>query len=82
MQAAVQALRRRTPQKIVVAVPVGAAESCRKLRHLADEVLCLTMPQPLYAVGIHYGDFGQTSDEEVRSLLQRAYDDRSAWQVA
>jgi predicted phosphoribosyltransferase len=72
MQAAVEALRLRGPQRIVVAVPVGAAETCARLRRFADEVICAAMPEPFYAVGIHYADFSQTSDDEVRQLLNAA----------
>lgn len=69
MRAAVQALRGLNPSKIVVAVPVGARESCELLRRSADEVECLYTPEPFSAVGLWYGDFAQTTDEEVRRLL-------------
>jgi predicted phosphoribosyltransferase len=72
MRAAVAALRRRGPGRVVVAVPVGAAESCAELRGDADEVLCVVTPQPFYGVGRWYGNFSQTPDEEVRDLLARA----------
>jgi predicted phosphoribosyltransferase len=72
MRAAVAALRRRGPGRVVVAVPVGAAESCAELRGDADEVLCVVTPQPFYGVGRWYGNFSQTTDEEVRDLLARA----------
>jgi putative phosphoribosyl transferase len=54
---------------VVVAVPVGAPETCQRLAALADRVVCLTMPEPLQAVGQWYEDFSQTTDEEVRQLL-------------
>lgn len=72
MRAAVTALRSRAPGPLVVAVPVGAAETCRSLAEQADEVLCLATPEPFRAVGLWYHDFAQTSDEEVRDLLRRA----------
>ncbi len=75
MRAAVLALRREEPQRIVVAVPVAAAETCRSFRegdHSADEVVCLVTPEPFQAVGLWYAVFDQTSDDEVRALLSRA----------
>ena len=69
MQAAIQALRQQEPRRIVVAVPVGAREACEVLARSADEVVCVTMPEPFNAVGMWYEDFSQTSDEEVRRLL-------------
>ena len=53
-------------------VPVAAAQTCEEMRSEADEVVCLATPEPFYAVGQWYGDFGQTSDEEVRELLAAA----------
>jgi len=72
MRAAIAALRRQGPARIVVAVPVGAVETCDELRTLADEVVCARTPEPLWAVGIWYEDFTQTTDEEVHDLLERA----------
>ena len=69
MQAAVIALKRLAPSRIVVAVPVGARETCARLSHDADEVVCLEMPEPFQAVGLWYEDFAQTTDDEVRRLL-------------
>jgi predicted phosphoribosyltransferase len=70
MKAAVQAVRARKPAQVVVAVPVGARETCDELSALADEVVCAWMPEPFSAVGQWYLDFGQTTDEEVRQLLR------------
>ena len=70
MQAAVIALRRNNPARIVVAVPVGAAETCERLRHVADEVVCVSTPEPFQAVGLWYQQFAQTTDDEVRRLLR------------
>jgi len=72
MRAAVEALRKRSPKRIVAAVPVGAVSSCRQLREAADEVICPSTPEPFEAVGLWYGDFEQTSDAEVRDLLDRS----------
>jgi len=72
MRAAVAALRKQKPSRIVVAVPVGAAETCGDLRGEADEVICLRTPEPFFAVGLWYGDFSQTTSDEVRELLERA----------
>jgi erythromycin esterase-like protein/predicted phosphoribosyltransferase len=69
MQAAVIALKRLKPARIVVAVPVGARDTCERLSRLVDEVVCLTMPEPFQAVGLWYETFSQTTDEEVRQLL-------------
>ena len=55
-----------------MAVPVGAPESCSALESLADEVRCAVTPEPFYAVGLWYADFDQTTDAEVRALLERA----------
>jgi predicted phosphoribosyltransferase len=72
MRAAVAAVRRLGPAKVVVAVPVGAADTCREFRAFADEVVCVQTPDPFFAVGGWYHDFSQTTDEEVRDLLARA----------
>jgi predicted phosphoribosyltransferase len=69
MEAAVHALRQMTDGSIVVAAPVGAPDTCRRLREIADEVICVATPTTFDAVGLWYEDFSQTTDEEVRSLL-------------
>jgi predicted phosphoribosyltransferase len=69
MRAAVLAVRQRHPSRIVVAVPVGARDTCREIGETADEVVCVSMPEPFRAVGLWYEDFSQTSDDEVRLLL-------------
>jgi erythromycin esterase-like protein/predicted phosphoribosyltransferase len=71
MEAAIHALRRMEAHQVVVAVPVGARETCDRLARLADAVVCLAMPEPMNAVGLWYEDFTQTSDEEVRRLLDK-----------
>jgi putative phosphoribosyl transferase len=69
MRAAVLAVRRLHPARVVVAVPVGAREACDTLREIADDVVCLSMPKPFSSVGTWYVDFSQTTDQEVRQLL-------------
>jgi predicted phosphoribosyltransferase len=77
MRAAVAALRRKGPARIVVAVPVGSAETCAEFEDEADETVCARTPEPFYAVGRWYEDFTQTTDEEVHDLLQRAAEEQS-----
>jgi len=72
MRAAVAALRQLGAAKIVVAVPVGAADTCRELEEEVDEIVCAMAPEWFQAVGQFYEDFSQTSDDEVRELLARA----------
>jgi predicted phosphoribosyltransferase len=69
MQAAVTALRRLAPARIVVAVPVGAPDTCIRMGLFADDVICLSMPEPFHAVGAWYEQFSQTTDDEVKRLL-------------
>ena len=78
LRAGIRALRELRPARIVVAAPAGAAESCRMLAAEADEVVCLQQPDPFLAVAGVYASFPQTSDAEVRSLLERA----AAWAPA
>jgi putative phosphoribosyl transferase len=78
MRAAVEALRRQQPARIVVAVPTAAADTCELLRREADEVVCPSTPHPYRAVGLWYQDFSQTSDEDVRDLLALARRARAA----
>lgn len=70
MKAAVQAVRAHAPAHIIVAVPVGAPESCDELAGIADEVVCAREPERFAAVGQWYVDFSQTTDAEVRELLR------------
>lgn len=72
MFAAIGALRRRDPARIVVAVPVAPADTLAALRGEVDELECCTVPAAFTAVGVWYDDFSQTSDEDVRALLDRA----------
>jgi putative phosphoribosyl transferase len=78
MMAAIRALRPRSPKRIVVAVPVGAPETCQQFRAEADNVICPATPEPFGAVGAWYHDFSQTSDNEVRKLLEVAARERAS----
>jgi len=73
MLAAVAALRQRKPASIVVAVPVAPVDTVKRLKQEADHVVCLATPEPFRAVGCWYLDFPQTGDDEVKSLLVRAW---------
>jgi predicted phosphoribosyltransferase len=72
MRAATAALRLQAPEHLMVAVPVAPPETCASLRLEVDNVVCALTPEPFFAVGNWYQDFSQTSDEEVRQLLQPA----------
>lgn len=72
MRAAVEAVRRKEPSRVVVAVPVGGPETCHELALMADDLICVEMPLPFTAVGLWYDDFSQTTDDEVRALLDAA----------
>ncbi len=72
MLAAVRAVREMHPARIVAAAPVAAAETCRLLAKEADEVVCVSTPESFHAVSMWYEEFSQTSDEEVRYLLESA----------
>ncbi|HEY5922215.1 MAG TPA: phosphoribosyltransferase family protein [Kofleriaceae bacterium] len=76
MAAAVDALRTRDPARVVVAVPVASPDICEALGRRADEMVCLVTPYPLYAIGLWYEDFTQTTDEDVRALLGAAREAR------
>ena len=72
MRAAVAALRAQNPARIVVAVPTAAPETCAAFESEVDEIVCAMTPEPFYGVGRWYEDFSQTTDEEVRALLEEA----------
>jgi erythromycin esterase-like protein/predicted phosphoribosyltransferase len=72
MLASVQAIRQDDPARVIVAVPVAAPDVCEALGAVADEVVCLSTPQPFRAVGLWYEDFSQTSDDDVRGFLELA----------
>lgn len=72
MRAAVEAVRARHPARVIAAAPVASASACATLRKAADGCVCVASPEPFYGVGMWYEDFSQTTDEEVRDLLERA----------
>ncbi|WP_048064926.1 phosphoribosyltransferase [Methanosarcina acetivorans] len=72
MHAAVEALKTKNPAKLVVAVPTSSPDMCRFFEDKVDEVICAATPEPFYAVGASYGDFSQTTDDEVCELLRKA----------
>jgi putative phosphoribosyl transferase len=72
MLAAARAVRPSGGKQVIIAVPVAARSTCDELRAEADQVICAATPHPFGAVGIWYEDFAQVTDEEVRTLLERA----------
>jgi len=78
MRAAIQAVRFQQPERIVVAVPVAPPDTVAVLRGEAEEVVCLATPDPFMAIGCWYEDFPQTSDDEVKALLARAWEKENA----
>ncbi len=83
MQAAVRAVRAHDPAAVIVVVPVGSPEACAELRAVADRVICPYQPEYFAAVGMHYIDFAQTTDDDVRRLLSDAAAlEAKRWQAA
>jgi len=72
MRAAVTGLRAQHPARIVIAVPTAAPETCEAFESEVDEIICAITPEPFTGVGKWYEDFSQTTDDEVRRLLQEA----------
>lgn len=72
MIAALRAVRARHPAKLIAATGVASAEALRLIRQEADEVVCLETPEILYAIGYHFRDFSQVSDDEVVAALREA----------
>lgn len=72
MRAAVTALRRQKPARIIIAVPTASPEVCDEFRSDVEEIICGMTPTPFHAVGVWYEDFSQTTDEEVKQLLKAA----------
>jgi len=72
VRVALRALARRGPSKRVLAVPVAPADTIAELTPEVDEVVCLEMPEPFYAIGNHYMDFHQLDDDEVMAYLDQA----------
>jgi putative phosphoribosyl transferase len=82
IRAAAQALRQQQPARIVVAVPVSAPETCDEYRIGVDEIICAVTPEPFLGVGMWYLDFSQTTDDEVRDLLERARGEKREKQMS
>ena len=78
MRAAAVSVGQHHPLRLVVAVPVGARDSCESLRDVADEIVCPALPEPFHALSLWYDDMPQASDDEVRSLLQKAWKEHAA----
>ncbi|MCL6251228.1 phosphoribosyltransferase [Altererythrobacter sp. KTW20L] len=70
--AALRAIRRHDPGRLILAVPVAPPDTLEKLRPLCDDLVVLAIPQPFYTVGHHYRDFRQVNDREVIDLLAAA----------
>jgi putative phosphoribosyl transferase len=72
MRAAATSLRQKHPKRVVVAVPVAAASTCEEFREEVEETVCATTPHPFLSVGMWYEDFSQTTDWQVKILLEMA----------
>jgi len=72
IRAALLGLEKAGAARIVLAIPVAPQDVLSELATLCDDLVCLATPEPFRAVGTHYLDFGQTSDDEVKTLLQQA----------
>jgi putative phosphoribosyl transferase len=70
MRVAIESIRSQNAEKIVVAVPVAASESLKKIAPLVDEVICLSQPSNFPAVGAFYKEFGQVTDDEIIHLIR------------
>lgn len=81
MRAAISGLKQLSPGRIVVGVPIAAPETCQELSREVDEMVCAATPQPFHAVGLWYEDFSQTSDAEVRQLLEARRDPSAGQQT-
>ena len=78
MIAALRAVRARHPAKLIAATGVASTEALRLIRQEADEVVCLETPTFLYAIGYHFRDFSQVSDDDVLATLREARQPRSS----
>jgi putative phosphoribosyl transferase len=72
IRAAIKGTRQRTPARIVLAVPVAAWDTLERLRSDVDDIVCVETPESLYAIGVHYLDFTQVSDDAVVDMLEEA----------
>lgn len=69
MKVVIEFLRKMKPGSLVVAVPVAPAETLEDIREQADDVICLDTPAGFYAIGAHYEEFSQVSDDEVIKIM-------------
>ena len=69
LKAAIQAVNRRGPKSVTVAVPVGAPDTLREIETMVDRLICLYAPPRLTSIGAYYDDFHQLTDDEVIELL-------------
>jgi predicted phosphoribosyltransferase len=72
MIAALRAMRARHPARLIAATAVAPADTLARIRQEADDVICLEIPRMMFAIGSHFRDFGQVSDDEVVGLLGAA----------
>lgn len=72
MRAAITAIRPQKPNQIIVAVPVADQQTYDDFRQMVDQIVCVSIPSPFYGVGMWYDEFSQTTDEEVKQLLNKA----------
>lgn len=77
VRAAIRAIRAEKPKRIVLAVPVAAADTLAELAPEVDQVVCLLTPRSMYAIGLWYEDFRQVSSDEVVQLLDRSRDEQA-----
>jgi len=82
LRAAIASIRKNKPASLVLAVPVGPPDTIEALRNEVDTVVCLSTPEPFFAIGQFYRSFSQTSDEEVIRLLSRAESQSKTHDVA
>jgi len=70
IQAAIKSIKKHAAKKIILAVPVAPQDTISLLEKIVDEVICLFIPNEFYAVGLHYKNFEQTTDEEVFNMVR------------
>jgi len=72
MRAAISALREHNPKKIIAAIPTAPRDTCQEFESEVDQIICLRTPSPFWGVGGSYQNFSQTTNEEVRTFLNKA----------
>jgi putative phosphoribosyl transferase len=72
LRAAIAALKQQHPRSIIAAAPVAPPTVCADLERIVDRLVCLNTPDPLHSIGMWYGNFSQTADDEVRDLLRQS----------